>query len=146
MTRTSLAVSGLLFKPHVANGEFRHLSPMGEALKNLFRRRLQEEMERAGISANALAARTGGAVGQTTISRTLRGDQDLTIPKVEALAEALGVPAWYLLTDADSVETRVIRTPEVTSKNVKKLPKPYPAVFNAPHKDVKQIPHSRKKL
>lgn len=103
-------------------------------------------MNRAEVSANALAARTKGAIGQTTISRILRGDQDPTLPKVEALAIALNVPAWYLMTDSAVVETRVIRPPEVTPGNVKELSKPYPAVFSAPHKEAKQISHSRKKL
>ena len=139
-----LAASGLPVKPHVASGRIMHPSPMGESLKDLFRRRLAEEMETAQISGNALAAKTRGAVGQTTISRILRGSQDPTIPKVEALAEAMGLPAWYLLTDADTVETRVIRTP-VTS-NVAPLPKPYPNVFRSHDKQAKRISTSRKKL
>lgn len=123
-----------------------HSSPMGESLKDLFRRRLQAEMERAEVSANALAARTKGAIGQTTISRILRGNQDPTLPKVEALATALDVPAWYLMTDSAVVETRVIRAPDVPLGNVKELSKPYPAVFSASQKGAKPFTNSRKKL
>lgn len=86
------------------------------------------------ISANALARIAKGMgyqIGQTTISAILRGDLDPTLSRLEAIAEGLGLPAWYLLTDAGQVEQRVIKSPTATIPgNVVKLASPYQPVFH----------------
>jgi transcriptional regulator with XRE-family HTH domain len=85
-------------------------------------------MDARTISANALAAfakKLGYSLGQTTISRILRGEQDPTLQKVYALAEALGMPAWALFIEAGQIEQRVIR-PAAIPRNVVRLPSPYP--------------------
>ena len=91
-------------------------------------RRLKEEMHARGLSSNALARLCKDRkldVGYATISRILSGKQDPTLQKVDALAEAIGLPAWAMMTGADQLEQVVIKPPQ----NVVRLPAPYPKIF-----------------
>lgn len=98
------------------------------SLKDLFRKRLQEEMEAQSLSANGLARRCrqgGHHIGQTTISAILRGKQGPSMENIEILSYCLGVPAWFLFTESRDVEQKVIKPPH----NVVRLPAPYPKIF-----------------
>lgn len=114
-------------------------------LKDLFRQRLKEEMENQGVSANALAdrcKRAGHDIGQTTISTILRGKYGASLSNIEALADGLGVPAWFLFTDAKAVEQRVIKPPSGAPQRVSRLPDSYPKIF-APDRAKKARAKSR---
>lgn len=113
---------------------------MGEKRKDpskltlLFRRRLKEQM--AGMSHNELARRTGGALSVKSVSRVLQEDPAMeqqvpTLDTVDALAAAIGLPAWYLMMEKDEAEREVIKPPQ--SPKVVGLPQPfYPPVFSSP--------------
>lgn len=80
------------------------------------------------MSDNALALsarRAGYKLSQTMVSGIKRFEKDPTIGKVSAIADTLGVPAWFLLTPQDQVEQRVIRPPT----NVLAMPERYPKIF-----------------
>lgn len=126
MSTASLAVFGLMRKPHVASPIFGQLSPMRESLQELVVRRLGEEMAERRLSANGLARLCG--VGQTSISRILAGKQDPGLEKLEELSVGLGIPAWYLLVEKNTAQAKIIRPP---STKVVPLPSPYPRVFAA---------------
>jgi len=104
------------------------------ALALLFRRRLREQM--GGMSDNELARRTRGMLSQKSVSRVLQEDptkeqQVPTLDTVDAIAEALGVPAWYLMMEKDEAGREVIKPPQ--SAKVVGLPQPfYPPVFSSP--------------
>src|SRR2546421_39579 len=78
-------------------------------------RRLREEMDARGqLSGNVLAKRAG--IGQRSVARILLPDghkdqQTPSLDVVDKLSNALGVPAWALLVEADAIEQRVIRPP-----------------------------------
>lgn len=130
MTGSSLAVFGLTRKPHVAKCDLRHFSAMGDSLLERFSSRLQEEMERRELSANQLAKLS--QVGQTSISRILAGKQDPSLEIVDSLSKAMGIPAWFLMVAANSVQTTIIQPPGVdNSTSVISLPKRYPPIFTA---------------
>lgn len=93
-------------------------------LQRQFVERLVEEMTQRDISDNALARASQGRISQTMISAIKRFDHDPTLEKVNAIADALGVPAWFLMTRQG--EQRVITPP----KNVVHLPSPYPKIFS----------------
>lgn len=111
---------------------------MRSDLTKLFARRLQQEMKRhqPEFSGNALAKAAG--VGQRSVARILLpdGDPNQQTPSldiVSALANALGVPAWFLLMERDQVEERIIRPPLAAQRGaVYNLPAPYPPVFPPP--------------
>lgn len=107
-------------------GENATLQAVNSELTKLFVDRLKEELGRKGLTVNAFAelCKPKGA-GYGSVFRILKGKQDPTLSMVFALSEALGLPAWYLLTRKDQVEERVIRTPT----NVVRLPDPYPKIF-----------------
>jgi hypothetical protein len=96
--------------------------PKSDLQKLFVQRLIEEQGER---SDKELAAASKGRISQTMVSAIKRFDHDLTLLKVSILAEALGVPAWYLLTEKDQVEQTVIRPPT----NVVRLPDPYPKIF-----------------
>ena len=88
---------------------------MKSDLQGVFVKRVAEEMSSRGISANTLAKMAKAKhhkIGQTTISLILRGKLDPSLEKVFAISEALGLPAWFLMTDTAHVEQRVITTPK----------------------------------
>lgn len=118
-------------------------------LQKLLVRRLAEEMEARSLSANALARIAKGMghqIGQTTISAILRGELDPTLSRLEAMAEGIGIPAWYLLTDAGQVEQRVIKSPTQTIPgNVVRLSSPYPSIFKKTDPQTKQPRVAQKK-
>lgn len=102
--------------------------PWKSDLQQTFARRVREEMEARQMSGNALAGlakKMGRRLGQPTISRILEGKQDPSLERVSAVAEALGLPAWYLLSEASQAEERVIRPPALPQKVVR-LSSPYP--------------------
>jgi transcriptional regulator with XRE-family HTH domain len=90
-------------------------------------RRLREEMALKVFSQAALsrtAKRLGYELSQPTIGRILAGKLDPSLLTLQALSHALGIPPWYLLTERDQVEERIIRAP----KNVVPIPSPYVGV------------------
>lgn len=95
-------------------------------LQRLFVKRLEEERKARGFSINGLARATKGRVGYASVNRILAGKQDPSIEIIEALVDALGLPAWAFFTEADQMEQRVIRPPQ----NVIRLPDPYPRIFS----------------
>lgn len=106
-------------------------------------------MQARAMSAAAMARiarRMGYKISQTSISNILRGDQDPTIEKIEAVTEAIGLPAWVLLTEAGQVEQRVIRPMSPSGQNVVKLPSPYGPTFRQEDKKPdKARTHSKRK-
>lgn len=122
---------------------------MQAPLQKLFVDRLKEELEIRGISSTALAKLTkqaGRPVAQASMSRILAGKQDPTLEKVYAIAEALGLPPWYLLMHSGEVEQKIIRAPSVVhSTNVSTFPG-YPKIFQdrAPYSK-KALAHKKKK-
>lgn len=64
-------------------------------------KRVQEEMDRIGLSENALSKRVGGPP-QKTINSVMNGT-DPTIATVSQIATGLGVHAWELLIEKTSV-------------------------------------------
>lgn len=130
MFTTSISASGLLCNPHVDKGRFCHPLGVKSDLQKLFVRRAAEEMTARAISGNELvkiAKRRGHRIVQATVSRILAGKQDPTLEKVNVFADCLGLPAWFLLTEAGQAEQTVIRAP---STNVVKMASPYPKTFN----------------
>lgn len=108
-------------------GGFRHPANVNRELLRLLGKRLGEEMAARSISQNrmrGMAAQMGYKLGQSTVSRILAGKQDLTLGRLSVLADILGVPPWFLLTERDQIEQRVIRTPTIP-KNVVHLGDPY---------------------
>lgn len=129
MTPTIYPHADTLVNPYVDYRGIGYRGGVNSALQRLFVKRLQEEMRARKLSANALSRickSRGLVVGYASISRILAGKQDPTLEKVEALSEAVGMPAWALLTQADQLEQRVIRP---APSNVVKLPDPYPKIF-----------------
>lgn len=82
--------------------------------------RVQEEMDRQGLSRNGLSKRPG-APSQMTINDVMNG-ADPKLLTVHKMATALGVQAWQLLTP------RVVDTPQSAGK-VHKFPDLYPPIF-----------------
>jgi transcriptional regulator with XRE-family HTH domain len=74
-------------------------------LQAVFLRRLHDEMERQGLSGNALAQREG-APPQRTIADVLNG-ADPRLETVNGLAVALGVRPVDLLTQAKGIPEKV---------------------------------------
>lgn len=105
-------------------------APWKSDLQETFARRVREELGRRQMSGNALARLAESMnleLGQPSVSRILKGKQDPSLEIVAAIAQALGVPAWYLMTEASQVEERVIRTPAMQQKVVR-LRSPYPSI------------------
>ena len=100
-------ISGTSVNPHVHSRGFCDARSVKFDLQKTFIQRLQEEMGREQISGNELARRSG--IAQSTISRTLKGKQELTLSRIGMLADALNVPAWCLLADPSQIEQRIIR-------------------------------------
>lgn len=71
-------------------------------LQRLFLKRVQEELDRRGLSRKALSERAGGP-SQTTFNDTMRGS-DPRLKTVHEIATALGIQAWQLLRESADVE------------------------------------------
>jgi transcriptional regulator with XRE-family HTH domain len=100
------------------------------ALQETFSRRMAEEMTSRQLSANSLARmaqKLGHTITQPTVSRILLGKQDPSLEKIHAISEALGVPAWFLLTESGESEQRIITPPP--RPNVVTLGSPYERIF-----------------
>jgi transcriptional regulator with XRE-family HTH domain len=82
----------------------------------------------SGLALANAAQRRGHTISQSTVSRLCTGRQDPTLSVVHALADTLGVPDWFLLTEREQVEERIVRAPSMT--NVVKIPSPYPSVMH----------------
>lgn len=65
------------------------------SLSKQFIESVRSAMEHQGLSGNALSKRA--RVGQRSISRLLRGEQDPTLCMVESIARGLKLPALDLL-------------------------------------------------
>lgn len=121
--------SGTAVNPYVNRRGFCDALPVLNDLQQVFVERLKAEMEQAGVSGNQLAQRA--KIGQSTVSRVLSGKQDPTLGMIGQMANAIGLPAWSLLLEADNIEQRVIRprTNVVPQHKVVKLPSPYQPIF-----------------
>lgn len=118
-----------------------------QALKNcdsdfqrIFVRRLREEMARqaySGLALSAAAKKRGHTLSQSTVSRLMAGKQDPSLGIVHALADTLGVPNWFLLTERSQVEERVVRAPSLPP-NVVKMKPPYPSILQEPKSTYKR--------
>jgi ribosome-binding protein aMBF1 (putative translation factor) len=104
MQGQSLAHLRLTCKRLVAKGDLRHFSGVSKSkkepksvLQEVFLRRVREELDRQGLSENALSKRVG-APPQRTINSTMNG-RDPTLATVNAFAIGLGVHPWQLLVD-----------------------------------------------
>ena len=124
------------------------------SLEKLFAERLRVELEDQKTSANGLAKaarKRGFKLGQRSVSRMLELKQAATLQKLHEIAETLGVPAWYLLTERDQVQQRVISPPvkKTLQTNVLELPSPYPKIFGKRpqssngHSKARKIPNKK---
>lgn len=123
-------------------------------LQELFVERVLEELEIRGISGAALAKLTKGsrehpkphAIAQASISRILTYLQDPTLEKVYSIADALGIPPWYLLMQSGEAEQKIIRAPSMPPRtNVAAFPT-YPKIFKTSHAQSKKaLAHKGKK-
>lgn len=93
---------------------------MRPELKDIFATRLGQVLKERRLSHNQLAKVSG--VGQRSVSRIVKGEQDPTLGMVDAIAAALGMPPISLLSANGTGE------PHGT---VRKLTSPYPPVFAA---------------
>lgn len=132
MNTTNLSASGCGVNPNVYSRYICHRGRVKLILQKLFVIRLKEELEIRRISGAALAKLTkqiGMPIAQASVSRILSGQQDPSLGAVDAIAEALGVPPWFLMMRSDEVEQKIIRAPSVVhSPNVAAFPA-YPKVF-----------------
>lgn len=100
-----------------------------ESLREIFVRRLKEEMTKGKISQNELAARCrlhgGSKTSQSNISRLLSRGQGLRIATLEVVSKALNKPYWYLLADLHQMEHLVISPPPTPPDKVKSIGYPY---------------------
>lgn len=118
-------------------------------LQKLFVLRLKEELEIRRISGAGLANLTkqiGMPIAQASVSRILAGQQDPSLGAIDAISEALGVPAWFLMMQSGEVEQKIIRAPAVIhSPNVAAFPA-YPKIFEERSADGKKaVAHKKKK-
>lgn len=88
-------------------------------LKAIFAERLSQELKARGLSHNQLAKVSG--VGQRSISRIIKGEQDPTLGTVQAIADTLGMPVVLFLTA--NVPTGK------PDKTVRYLRNPYPPII-----------------
>lgn len=125
-----------------------HWDKVKSQLQALFIRRLHEEMKKQGLSDNALSARCDALklpVGQSSVSRITGGRQDPSLENVHALAAALDLPAWYLLTEANDAGWEIIRPPAPPRRaSVTDLPG-YPATFTSASEPAPKSEHTGKK-
>lgn len=107
-----------------------------ESLREIFVRRLKEEMAKGKISQNALAARCrlhgGSKTDQGNISRILNKPQGLRIATLEVVSKALNKPYWYLLADLHQMEHLVISPPPTPPGKVKTIGNPYIPTLDKP--------------
>jgi transcriptional regulator with XRE-family HTH domain len=80
---------------------------MPKSIGTVLAHNLAAAMERQGLSANALAKRSG--VAQTHLSKVLRGEAELSTGKLAEVAGGLGLHPWELLVDSEAVRERAIR-------------------------------------
>jgi transcriptional regulator with XRE-family HTH domain len=125
---------------------------MQHDLQKHFIQRLTEEMEARGLSDNQLAKNAkskGYSIGQTTISLIKRGKQNPSLQKIQAIADGLGLPAWFLLADPAQVEQRILRPvvqPQPNgTKKVLELPSPYPKIFSEKARKSHKSPQPQRK-
>lgn len=79
------------------NAEGVELSPMESSLNARVLREIRAEMARARLTQEQLALRLEPQRGQPWIQRRLAGKVALTLPDLEVIAAALGLPAYHLL-------------------------------------------------
>lgn len=88
-------------------------------IRQLLTRRLNEEMERAGINQQTLAGKAGISVSH--LSEIRRGISSITVDLLDDLGAALGVDAWELIIDEEetrrqAIERAVSRPPFAASE------------------------------
>lgn len=89
-------------KPHMASAIHQNGGMKKAQLRQILARNLQMAMERTpgADTQQALAKRAG--VGQSHVSRILRGESAATIDVIAAMCEALNIQPWELLSDEES--------------------------------------------
>jgi transcriptional regulator with XRE-family HTH domain len=105
-------------------------------LQELFLKRVQEELDRQGLSRNALAGRVGGP-SQTTFNDVMQG-HDPRLKTVSEIATALGVQPWELFTERRVGESRR------ANGTVQNFPA-FPSIIGRPDKSAKLTGRDRKK-
>lgn len=105
-------------------------------LQALFIKRVEQELERQGISRNALAGRTG-APSQSTLNEILNGS-DPRLEQVHKIAVALGVQAYELLAE------RPVGESLQTGNNIRHLPS-YPPMIGQGAKPMVNKAHDKRK-
>jgi transcriptional regulator with XRE-family HTH domain len=106
-------------------------------LQEVFLKRLREELERQGLSGNALSRRAG-APAQMTINDVMNG-ADPRLKTVDQIARALGIPAWHLLTETVGNKRQ--------DGTVHKFPELYPPIFGRRSTDhVSKSPKKARKV
>lgn len=109
--------------------------PWKSWLQLMFARRVKEEMEARGFSGNEMAKQAknhGHKLIQSTVSRVLVAKQDPGLQKVEAIAAALNLPAWYLQKDPTEAERIVFGPPAGPKRVVAVTFDTYPSNVQAP--------------
>ena len=126
-----LAVNRYECKRYAAKVKKAHLCGMAakkkeprSALQTLFLRRVQEEMDRRGLSRNAVSSRAGGPA-QRTFNDIMNG-ADPRLENVAAIATALGIQAWQLFRESADLNV-------TDSTKVKNFPQP-PRMIRKSHK------------
>lgn len=126
----SLAENRYQSKRYAVSREKGHLFRMAAKVKEpktplqaLFLKRVQEEMDKRGLSRAGLSGRTGGP-SQTTFNDTMRGS-DPRLETVYEIATALGIQAWQLLRESADVERENVT-------NVKNFPQPGRMIRKSP--------------
>lgn len=104
-------------------------------LRELFVRRVREEMYAQELSVNALSKRVG-APRQTTLNDVLAKGADPRLETVYQTAFALGVQPWELLVEVNRAGEKIIPAAVGSERQiVVPLQRKYPTIFAAPQKE-----------
>jgi plasmid maintenance system antidote protein VapI len=89
-------------KPHMARSIHQNDGMKKAVLRQILARNLQAAMETSpGVDTQMTLAKRAG-IGQSHISRILRGESAATIDVIAALAEALNIQPWELLANDEA--------------------------------------------
>lgn len=141
-TPQTLTVNRYPVKRSAVSDDFGHGSPVAvkrkepkNVLHKLFLRRVQEEMEKQGLSRAGLARRAGGP-SQTTFNDVMNGS-DPQLETIHQISTALSVPAWSLFVESDLVRQL---TPE--RRKIFNFPS-YPRVFTDRPGKTSRLPNKK---
>lgn len=88
---------------------------MSESIENLFAINLRAATRARGLNIKSLAAKSG--VGTGTVGRLLNGESSATLRNVYALAKALRLEPWQMLTESlDANNPPMLRAVSETEK------------------------------